>query len=123
MAPCVLSDARLSALHSTVFGFRTLAKRAALRPACSRGDPPRAPLVVTAVSEAPRVVVTSQPRRTPVPLRPRLVSGDALGERDYRKIITRQHVSKIFGAIPGKPMDILVMARRNRRWVNTLVST
>jgi len=48
------------------------------------------------------VVVTSQPRRTPVPLRLWLVSGDALGERDAKTIILEKRVSKNFGAVPNE---------------------
>jgi hypothetical protein len=42
---------------------------------------------------ASRGAVTSRARRTPLPLRLKLVSGDALGERDDRTIITGEQLS------------------------------
>ena len=83
VASCVLSNARLSALHCGGFRLSDPGQTRCLAARYSRGDPPRAPLVVTAVSEAPRVLLAKQTRRTPVPpCSMRCLAKNTLGGRD-----------------------------------------
>ena len=84
------------------------AMRGPLRP---RIWPCGRPLVVgkAAFARGPREPGYEPVRRRSIPLRLRLVSGDALGERDERTICLDEHLSKIFGTVPSKTGDMLLV--------------
>ena len=72
----------------------------------------RVPLVVAggrSCPEPPGGVVTSQPAGRRIPLRLWLVSGDALGEQDGRKIVIGGRMSKISAAMHRETVDMLLM--------------
>jgi hypothetical protein len=86
-------------------GYRSRAEVVGVS-SCSHASTSR-PLVMAegGFPEPPRGVVTSQPAGRRIPFRLWLVSGDALDERDARKIVTRDPESN-FGRSPVHSLSI-----------------
>jgi hypothetical protein len=100
---------------AAIFGFRTLAKREALRLRHSRGDPPRAPLIVTAVFRSPPGVACIGNAQDAGPdLLMQCLATSTLCGRDLRNIVSGKPQSNDCSAMNRKAVGSLLMGATRR---------